>query len=306
MTPLPFLTAPTPVRRVAFDGGAVWVKDEGHAGDRYGGNKVRKLGYLLAEAHDAGITDLVTTGATGSHHVIATAVYARTLGMRTHAVVFPQSPTAHVLENARRIEAVCATVRVVPSWLRGSLSVASRVARILKDTGRLPRVIAAGGSSALGTRGWLDAGIELAGQIRAGDLPSPARVYVPFGTGGTAAGLWAGFAVAGLDVEVVAVRVVTRAIANRVRLEQLARGALGLHGSDVDLGRLRIANELYGAGYGRFDDRVSDAVAVGREAGLPLETTYGGKAFACCLAERDGADVLFVQTVSAVDGASSR
>jgi hypothetical protein len=91
---------------------------------------------------------------------------------------------------------------------------------------------------------------------------------------------------------------VTRAVANRPWLEQLARGALARRGRSAVLGRLRIASEAYCDGYGRFDARIARAVAVGREHGLPLETTYSGKAFALCLAERDGSEVLFVQTVA--------
>lgn len=297
--PLPWLSGPTPVQRLETGGRALWVKDEGSAGVAYGGNKVRKLAWLLADAVESGVTDVVTMGATGSHHVIATATFARTLGIRTHAVLFPQPPTAHVLRNEHRIAERCETVWRVPGWTRGALAVASAVARIRAETGRMPRVLPAGGSNARGSLGWLHAGLELAAQIRAGELPAPRRLYVPFGTGGTAAGLRAGLAVAGLDAEIVAVRVVTRVVANRLTLDHLARGALALHGTDVRLGPLRIASAQYGEGYGRFDEAIARAVAIGRDLGLPLETTYSGKAFAACLAELDGADVLFVQTASA-------
>ena len=297
--PLPWLTGPTPVRRVEIDGRAPWVKDEARAGVPYGGNKVRKLAWLLADAVEAGVTDVLTVGATGSHHVVATATYARTLGIRTHAVLFPQPETAHVLRNAALVAERCATVRRVPGWTRGALALASQAARIRHETGRTPRILPAGGSNALGTLGWLHAGLELAEQIRRGELPAPRRIYVPFGTGGTAAGLWAGLALAGSNAEIVAVRVVTRAVANRLTLERLARGALALHGTGARLGPLRITDAQYAGGYGRFDEAIARAVAAGRDAGLAVETTYSGKALAACLAEWDGADVLFVQTASA-------
>jgi D-cysteine desulfhydrase len=297
--PLPWLSGPTPVRPVTLDGRALWVKDEGQAGVTYGGNKVRKLAWLLADAVETGITDVVTVGAIGSHHVLATALHAETLGIRTHAVLFPQPETAHVRHVAERIDAACATVRRVPGFSRGALAGAAQVARVRRDTGRMPRILPAGGSNALGTLGWLHAGLELAEQVRGGELPAPRRIYVPLGTGGTAAGLAAGLALAGIDAELVAVRVVSRAVANGPAIERLAHGALALYGAEARLGPIRISSDQYAGGYGRFDEAITRAVALGRDAGLPLETTYSGKALAACLAEHDGADVLFVQTASA-------
>ena len=131
------------------------------------------------------------------------------------------------------------------------------------------------------------------------------RVYVAVGTGGTAAGLLAGLAVAGRDVEVVGVRVSTRLLANTVRIRLLARQALALRGTPARLGRLRLVHGWMCGAYGRWDARVEQAIARGASVGVGLETTYTGKAFGACLEEleRDAVDAVYVHTLSAVEPA---
>jgi len=67
----------------------------------YGGNKVRKLEYLLADARARGATRLVTIGAVGSHHVLATTLYGGREGFRVEAALVPQPRTEHVVEVVR-------------------------------------------------------------------------------------------------------------------------------------------------------------------------------------------------------------
>jgi D-cysteine desulfhydrase len=296
---------PTPIR--AWSGsrlrGRLWVKDEALAGTVYGGNKVRKLAWLLAEAGSRSRRHLITWGGVGSHHVLATALWARTQGMLTHAALFPQPDTPHVRRQAGLIAEHCASVSALADPVRGTAGIAAVVARVTRLTGEPPLRIPVGGSSAVGTLGWVDGGLELARQVAAGELPAPERVYVPVGSGGTAAGLLAGFAMAGFDVEVVGVRVVSRAIANTARVRHLARAALRLRGSDVRPGRLRWMHGYLGAGYGAVTPEAEAAVRTGTAAGLPMETTYSGKALAACLRELrdDAVDAVFLQTASGVE-----
>ncbi len=290
---------PTPVRELRP---GLWVKDEGRAGETYGGNKIRKLDRLLAEARERRSTDLVTLGAVGSHHVLATALLGAELGLPTHAVLVPQPDDPHVRENAGRTLAACASVTAVGSGAGAALALARRVAA-LRLSGRRPYAIGIGGSSPTGVLGWVDGALELAEQVRAGALPAPRRIYLPLGSGGTAAGLLAGLALAGLPAEVVAVRVAPRWLANRTRVARLARAALARRGSVAPLGDLRVIEGWLGAGYGRWDARVDEARARAAELGLHLERTYTSKAFGACLEELDRAEgpALFLQTVTTIE-----
>ena len=92
---------PTPVHRLAELGretglSDLWIKRDDQTGRVYGGNKVRKLEWLLADALARGHRTVLTTGALGSNHALATTIYARELGLRTRLVLVPQPVTPHV------------------------------------------------------------------------------------------------------------------------------------------------------------------------------------------------------------------
>src|SRR5215471_7640867 len=73
---------------------ALWIKRDDLTNPTYGGNKIRKLEKLLADAKRRGAERIVTVGAIGSHHVLATGIFARSLGMKVEAVVVPQPGAA--------------------------------------------------------------------------------------------------------------------------------------------------------------------------------------------------------------------
>lgn len=102
----------------------VWVKRDDRTHPVYGGNKIRKLVHLLEDARRHRATDLVTIGAVGSHHVLATSVHGRAAGFEVHAVLVPQPFTAHVAETVRADLAQHADLRPA----RGAWEVPFRVA----------------------------------------------------------------------------------------------------------------------------------------------------------------------------------
>ncbi|MDP9149111.1 MAG: pyridoxal-phosphate dependent enzyme, partial [Myxococcota bacterium] len=98
---------PTPVERVALsfvrpsDEAELWIKRDDRTHEVVGGNKVRKLEWLLADARSRGARRLVTAGAAGSHHVLATTYFGRREGFDVEAVLVPQPRTAHVVDVLR-------------------------------------------------------------------------------------------------------------------------------------------------------------------------------------------------------------
>jgi 1-aminocyclopropane-1-carboxylate deaminase/D-cysteine desulfhydrase-like pyridoxal-dependent ACC family enzyme len=301
---------PTRVARLTGllpDAVELWVKHEDESGTLYGGNKVRKLEFLLAEARARGARRVATLGAIGSHHVLATALYGRQLGFEVEAVVFPQPITAHVREQILADCAAGATLRPT----RGYLGIPAAVLRAR----RAPETawITAGGSSVTGTLGYVSGGLELLEQVQAGALPRPDVVYVALGSNGTAAGLMTSLWT-DIPVEIAAVRVSDRFVAGAGKVEKLAR-ATAAHLTERLQGRwtragqppvLRVIGDQLGAGYGHPTRASEAAVAAAAEAGLTLEPTYTGKCMAALLADAragllDGKRVLFLQTFSSVD-----
>ena len=107
------LTGPTPVASFQTGGEpntAFWVKDDGCSARLYGGNKPRKLAFLLGQALASGYHSVVTSGALGSHHCLATAILGREFGFNVHLILFPQPVNNHVRNNFLRMVAAGANV----------------------------------------------------------------------------------------------------------------------------------------------------------------------------------------------------
>jgi 1-aminocyclopropane-1-carboxylate deaminase/D-cysteine desulfhydrase-like pyridoxal-dependent ACC family enzyme len=271
----------------------LWVKRDDRCARPYGGNKVRKLEFLLADALLHGHESVFTFGVAGSNHAVATAIYAGQVGLDASLLLTPQSNSSFVGRNLRLGRWAGARQVHCPSEAD-----AVRTARILGLRGRgsrpAPYRIPGGGSSPLGAVGFVSAGLELAAQVRAGLLPEPDCIYLALGTIGTAAGLALGLAAAGLRTRLVCVRVVRPDIASPQRFRALYHGAARLlHRKNPHFGlvpldrtRLELRHEFFGPGYARFTPEGMAALGFARDAlGLGLEGTYTAKAFACLLAD---------------------
>jgi D-cysteine desulfhydrase len=276
---------PTPVEPARFPDlpSPLWIKRDDLASATMGGNKVRALEYLLAGVQPDEM--LLTGGGEGSTHVLATAVHASRLRARVHAVRWRHEMHDTALRVARRALRECAVVETSATPLGGILrALALRVTRSA-------RWIPFGGTSPLGILGHVNAALELADQVEAGELPMPTRVIVPLGTGGTAAGLALGFAAAGMPTRVIGARVVPRIASGRARVVHLARSTArwvrrttGVALPMVRRDAVHVAHEAYGGAYGRVSPLATDAaVAMERATGLRLDATYSAKAFAIAL-----------------------
>lgn len=303
---IPLGRYPTPVERVQVGGRDVLVKREDGCAQGYAGNKIRKLEFLLADARSRGARRLITAGATGSHHALATAYHGRHQGFAVTLVLFPQQQTQHVREILLMDAAVGAELR----WVRRMEGVPFGMLRArLAHRSESPCTIPPGGSNEVGTLGWVSAGLELAGQVADGVCPLPSRIHVPAGTLGTAAGLALGLAWGGLRVPVVATRITSRIVTNeRVLGSLLARTAQLLRGAGADapaaadaLPLVELRHEQIGAGYGRPTEQGEEARSLFADAGFALDSTYTAKAAAELLASEADGLPLFWNTVSAVE-----
>jgi len=275
---------PTPVQRVdalCRPGSELWVKRDDLTHPVYGGNKVRKLEWLLAEARARGASRVVTVGAAGSHHVLSTAYFGRKAGLEVEAVLVPQPRTEHVVEVLRADLGLGLHAFPVRSWGAAPFALAARVLRGA-------RLITVGGSSVTGSMGYVRAARELAAQVRAGELPEPDVCVVALGSGGTAGGLTAGFEAEGLKTRVIGACVSVPPWALHLAALRLARACArreGLRASGAwARERFVMDRRFLGAGYGHRTPLGDEATVVARAAaGLVLDPTYTAKAFAAAL-----------------------
>ncbi len=282
---------PTPIE----DAGAIGrtrllVKRDDLTGVLYGGNKVRKLEFLLGDAVRRNCRRVFTFGVAGSNHALATSVYATALGLQSVPLLTPQVNAAYTRRNLLYQQHAGARLRHFASE-----SAAERAGTLLERVARVGAMrVKGGGSSPLGTVGYVNAGLELADQIRGGAAPRPDVIYVALGTMGTAAGLTLGLRAAGLDIPITMIRVVRDSIANRSTFHRLfAATASLLRSADprfprVHLGATEpdIRHDHIGPGYARFTPEGMDAVAwAAGEKHIKLEGTYTGKAMAALRAD---------------------
>jgi D-cysteine desulfhydrase len=264
------------------------VKRDDLTHEVYGGNKVRKLEYILAAARARGARTIVTVGAAGSHHVLATTYFGVAAGLRVEAVLVPQPTTKHALEVLRADIALGCRAFPAASWAAVPMAVARRVA-----AGATP--VTVGGSSPTGSMGYVQAARELAAQVRAGDLPEPDVCVVALGSGGTAAGLAAGFEAEGMRTRVVGVcvssppwllRMVSLFLARALTRACVRRGEMSRDRATLAAMRARLAMDtrFLGPGYGVATPEGDEATRFALDAaGLVLDPTYTAKAFASAL-----------------------
>ncbi len=282
--PLALAGAPTPMvpmarlsRHLGLEPDRLWVKRDDLTALGGGGNKARKLEHLCADALARGATVLVTGGAVQSTHVRATGAAAAVTGLRAVGVVGGRradTPEGNVI-----LDALFGVELVYASERYGALDLADAITaecERLAAAGERPYPIPLGGSSAVGVQGYLGAAAEIEGQV-----PS-ATTYVAAGSGGTHAGLSAGFGdharVRGADVGAVP--------AIRERVEGLAAEGAALAGMPAPNGSALIDGSQAGAGYGKATDAGLEAMRVAaRHEGLVLDPVYTAKAFALLLAD---------------------
>lgn len=308
---VPICRLPTPVRRAPGLGEDVWLKDDARTAEPWGGNKPRKLEWILADAGARRRRTILTFGGIGTNHGLATAVYARQQDIDCVLALVEQPRTPEVERQLARLRAAATRVYLTrngPLTALAAPAIAVRHAQLAPP--RLPYILPPGGSSPVGAVGFVDAALELAAQVDGGELPQPESVYVALGSGGSAAGLAAGFALARMPTRVNAVLVNDQLRLSHTRVLRLARRTLRLlakRGADVgDVqvapDALRVVEGFMGAGYGHATaeaERARERAA--RDEDLALDPVYTSKALAALLAEPDRrGPVVFWNTHSGV------
>jgi D-cysteine desulfhydrase len=283
--PIRLANLPTRIVRYAalhdlFSQRTVWIKRDDETGCLLTGNKVRKLGYLVADAIAQGCDTLVTTGAIQSNHARATAVFAREMGLDAVLVLRgaePAQPDGNFLLDTL----VGADVRAVDVDAGRDTEAALRdVAHQLAAEGKHPYVIPAGGSNEVGILGYVDAAAEIAQQAAEMALPIDC-IVTAVGSGGTYAGLLLGAKLHGMAAHVVGVNVCDTAEHFRHVVLRLCRRTIRRHGLDVHVGDedIRIIDGYVGAGYGEsWPEELALIRLVAERTGMILDPVYTGKA----------------------------
>ena len=310
--PFPLVAGPTPLQRLeAFkplpDNINIYVKRDDLTGFAGGGNKARKLEYLVADAMRQGADVILTVGAVQSNHTRATAAAARVAGLDCEVFLVDRVPvktdayrkSGNVLLN-RLLGAACHFCST-PEAAEDQIN--ARMQQFITD-GRKPFLIPVGGSNAVGALGYMACADELARQAAALDIQID-HVVAATGSAGTHAGLLAGFAAAGLNPVIHGVSVYNPNTAEVIAaVERLGADSLDEAGvKHVSLGDIIVHDRFLGDGYGLPTEETLSAMQyAARHYGLLLDPVYSGKSMAGFLSLcRDGifekgSTVIFLHT----------
>jgi D-cysteine desulfhydrase len=297
----------TPVKKLSKLGKELglkelWVKRDDQTTKIYGGNKPRKLEFVLAEAIQQGKTKVITYGGIGSNHCLATLIFAKKLGLETILVLFDQPLTAHVQTQLLLFQSLGAELIHLNNFDYSSLPDQEKIYNV-----------GPGGTSPLGILGYVDAALEIIQQIEKRLMPKPEFIFVAAGSCGTIAGLDLGIKLFELDTKVIGVRVTAKDFANPGLVGQYEKQSYDLIKDYIEgvskpnFSDITILDDYCGTEYGATTPEGIEAIELMKKyENIQLETTYTGKTLAGLIdyAKKNSlknTPILFWNTYNSVD-----
>lgn len=286
---------PTPIQRLdrvsaQLQGPQIWIKRDDCTGLATGGNKTRKLEFLVADALANGCDTLISQGALQSNHARQVAAAGAAAGLKVHLVLSDAVPGRTQdyarVGNIQLCRLLGAKVEVISDEIDADAYCAD-IAWRLQGQGARPYVIAMGGSDGMGALGYVQAFAEIMAQTQAMDVPLDAMVLAT-GSGGTQAGLMLGAHLHCWQGRIHGVSVSPDAALAQQRISKSLLGAaalLELEKSHVQDVPMHIDVDHKGPHYGvPSADTVAAVTLLAQQEGILLDPVYSGKAFAGLLA----------------------
>jgi L-cysteate sulfo-lyase len=283
LNPLPLGYTSTPLdplpRLSAYlEGPELWVKRDDQTGIATGGNKVRKLQFLLAEALRKQADVVITAGAAQSNHVRQTAALAAQLGLSCVLILKGTPPQRTIQGNYLLDRILGAEVRW--SGDKSFTELFEEETNTLRAWGHNPYIVPFGGSNALGVCGYVAAMVELYQQMQTQNVHFDVIVLAS-GSGGTQAGLLLGAHALGYDGSIQGISVFDKAVTLREEIARLSTASAQLLHLECVFAAEEVAvNDAYlGGGYGVLGDLERKAITLaGRTEGLLVDPVYTGRA----------------------------
>jgi L-cysteate sulfo-lyase len=266
-----------PLERLSRElgGPRIWVKRDDLTGLAGGGNKTRKLEFLLGEALDQGADTVMTAGAVQSNHARQTAAACARLGVACELFLVEGAPG----RGDSYGRSGNAKVRILPGSSNAETVMEER-AEALRGEGRRPYVIPVGGSNAVGALGYVECACELSAQAHGMSLVIDALIHAS-ASHGTQAGLVVGLAVAGAEARLLGVGVSGSAQQARANVERIAAATCESLGSPPRYAEIEVDDRFVGEGYGiPTPEGLAAIQLLARLEGLLLDPVYTGKAMA--------------------------
>lgn len=300
------------IKRDDLDGMKNVDPDTNTSNNLFGGNKVRKLEFLLANALAEEAETVLTFGAAGSNHALETAIYSQLVGLDCIIMLVPQENASYVQRNLLLDLYYDPTIKAYLSPAQRDVDMMNTSQKFILDNKKSPYFIPAGGSNEIGSIGYVNAAFELKEQIDQKLLPEPDLIYVTAGSCGTSAGLILGIKAAGLKSKVIAVRIcgshenTKNQIETLISLTNKYLNQLDPNFKMLDIKYgvdFEINSDFVGEKYAKISVEAAAAIKLlNMTEKIKLDGTYTGKTFAALLNDvknkKELADknILFIDT----------
>jgi D-cysteine desulfhydrase len=229
----------------------------------------------------------LTVGSAGSNHALATAIYAQQIGLKSISMLIPQPNAHYVRSNILMSHYFKAELHQYQNMRFLTLGKIYQLLRHRLKNGKFPQVIPLGGTSPLGTIGYINAAFELKEQIMEGKMPEPDFIYVALGTMGTVVGLILGLKATHLKSRVISVLVADEKFIHLKKMTKLFYKTNSLlHSLDSSFPKFvfsekdqHMRRDFFGRGYACFTKEGMSAITrMEQSEGIKLDGTYTGKA----------------------------
>lgn len=280
----------TPIEKLenfqkVIDGPNIYIKRDDLLGLTSGGNKTRKLEFLMADALAQGADTILTCGAVQSNHCRLTLAAAVKEGLKCQLILeervkdsyHPDASGNNFLFHLLDVE----DVRVVPGG-SDMLAELEKLAEELRIKGRNPYIVPGGGSNEIGSLGYVSCAQEIMTQLHAMDL-NIQHILTPSGSAGTHAGLLAGFEGTNCNIPITGISVNRKKDIQEEIVYNLALKIFKKLGVEQELKRklVQVNDEYVGPGYSLPTDSMVEAVNIlAKTEGILLDPVYSGKAMA--------------------------
>ncbi len=281
---LSLTSLPTPLEALSVLsrqlGVEVWIKRDDLTSPAGGGNKVRKLEFLLADALAHQATAVITLGAVQSNHCRQTALLAAKLGCEAHLVLIGEEPSAR--QGNLLLDSLSgATLHFGAGTLEEGRANAQQLMATMLEHGKIPYLIPYGGSDMIGVQGYAAAWAELQAQVQARSIVFDCIVHAA-SSGGTQAGLLVGQQLYGGAGQVIGISVgppATTLARDIAALAGQTAQAIGLDSFSLSSAPI-ILDQYIGPGYALLDEATHAAIRrLAQTEAILLDPVYTGKAF---------------------------
>lgn len=282
---------PTPlIKKNILNNNQLWIKLDNLSNKKYGGNKVRKLEFSLAQVIKKKSSRIITGGGIGSHMTIAISLFAKEYGIKTNSILFKQPINNHVKENFILTKNLSDNYNVSDNYLFFAKNFVNEIIKYSIEDKKLPYIILPGDSNPISNLGYLNAFYEIENQFINMKEDFPDYIFLAGGSGGTLAGLLCGLILSNKKSKIIASCVSDKIVMNYFNIKNLVKKTFkllnkyGINTPNFDIKDFLIIDfSSLGKGYGYYTDESVKAYEFAKENNIILDPSYTSKSFASLL-----------------------